>query len=93
MKKPEPTLEQLQAALDRLHAAAPRIWPASLELLADHPNNMKLVRARALQAMGETDLRSREQLPLLCSLPKGGKYVRWVFGKPSSQLAIDKDLT
>jgi hypothetical protein len=90
-KRPEPTEAQLLAALNRLHAAAPRIWPTSMSELG--PNNKKLVRARALQAMGETDLRSREQVPLTCILPGGHNTTRWVYGKAGDQLALDKDLT
>ena len=92
MKKPEPTLEQLQGALTALHLAAPNIWPRLLAELVDKPNARKLVRARALQAMGETDLRAREQRPLLCTRPDGGTYTRWVFGPQTNQLALDPDL-
>lgn len=90
-KRPEPTEQQLQAALNRLHAAAPRIWPTSMDELG--PNNKKLVRARALQAMGETDLRSREQVPLTCSRADGQLRTRWIFGQQTSQLAIDEEHT
>lgn len=89
MKRPEPTREQLQAALDRLHAATPRIWTASLDELG--PNAIKLVRARALQAMGETDLRSREQARLDCSLPDGQVRTRWIYGPQTNQLALGEE--
>jgi hypothetical protein len=89
-RRPEPTDVQLQAALERLHAAAPRIWPRDMAQLGD--NAKKLVRARALQAMGETDLRSREQVPLVCSRADGQLRTRWVFGAPSNQLSLDEDL-
>jgi hypothetical protein len=89
-RRPEPTTEQLEAALLRLHQAAPRIWPNTLAELGE--NALKLVRARALQAMGEGDLRSREQVPLLCSMANGQRRTRWVYGERSSQLALDEDL-
>lgn len=85
-RRPEPTPEQLQAALDRLHVAAPRIWPQALAELG--PNAKKLVRARALQAMGETDLRSREQVAIPCSLPDGSIRTRWVYGQPIAQQVL-----
>lgn len=86
---PEPTDEQLQAALDALHAARPSTWPTDLASLGDV--GRKLVRARAVQAMAHADLRSREQVPIACSQPDGSTRTRWVYGAPSNQLALGEE--
>lgn len=89
--KIEPTEEQLQQALARLRAAAPRIWPEHLVDLP--PLQTQLVRARALQAIHAADLRSREQVPVVCSRPDGGRFTHWVYGQPTDQLALGEDFT
>lgn len=88
MKTP-PTDEQLQQALTRLRAAAPRIWPERLDDLS--PLQTQLVRCRALQAIHDADLRSRDQVPVVCTRPGGGHHTQWVYGKPTNQLALGEE--
>jgi hypothetical protein len=88
---PEPTEAQLQAALDALAAAAPGIWPTALAELGE--NTAKLVRARALQAVHQADLRSRARIPVPVQRADGQWRTRWVAGPPTPQLAISKDVT
>ncbi len=55
------------------------------------PNAMKLVRARAHQVMHQADLRSREQVPIVCSTPSGERRTVFVTGPISPQLALGEE--
>ena len=55
------------------------------------PLQAQLVRCRALQAIHDADPRSRDQLPVVCSRPDGGRHTQWVYGPPTNQLALGEE--
>ncbi|MES2887290.1 MAG: hypothetical protein V4739_04685 [Pseudomonadota bacterium] len=85
----EPTPEALLAAYERLRLARHRGWAPTFTEAMQHPVQCRLLRARALQLMHDSEPKGQQHHPLRYQRPDAQWRTRWVVEADTQQLPIE----